>query len=114
MNDVKPSKGPFPEPEPNNGGKDLSPPSKNSKQAREEHVLKEKMRSRMLGMVQKLVPSRLGQFERAYSGKSLRAAINANCLDCMGYAPKEVKRCRILDCPFHSLRPYQPKGGASC
>ena len=62
-------------------------------------------------MVQKLVPSKLGQFEKAYSGKSLRAAINANCLDCMGYALKEVKRCRISR-PFHSVRPYQPKGGS--
>ena len=114
MNYNTSSEGPFPEPETVNVGEDLSAPPKNSKQAREAHALKEEMRSRRLELVGKLVPSKLSQFERAYSGKSLRAAINANCLDCMAYSQTEVKRCRVLDCPIHSVRPYQAKGGGSC
>jgi len=113
MKDNISPKGPFPKPEPDDLGKDLGPPSKLSKQAREDLVLNEAMRSRRLDMVRKLVPSKLSQFKRAYGGKSLRAAINANCLDCMGYEQASVKRCRILDCPLHSVRPYQAKGGAS-
>ena len=113
MKDNTPSKGPFPKPEPDDLGKDLGPPSKLSKQAREGLVSKQERRSRRLDMVRKLVPSKLSQFKRAYAGKSLRAAINANCLDCMGYEQASVKRCRILDCPLHSVRPYQIKEGIS-
>ena len=113
MNDNTTSKGPFSKPEPDNLGKDLGPPSKLSKQAREDLVLKEVMRSRRLDMVRKRIPSKLSQFERAYSGRSMRAAINANCLDCVGYEQAEVKRCQIYDCPFWDYRPYRIKEGLS-
>ena len=109
MNGNTPSEGPFSELQPDEVGKDLSPPSKNSKQAREDHVLKQKMRSRRLEMVGKLAPSKLRRFKRAYVGKSMRAAINANCLDCMGYEQRGIRSCRIFDCPFWDYRPYRIK-----
>ncbi len=95
------------EPDPSRLGEGIGLTPKVSKQASEEVVLKQKKQSERIALVRKLVPSKVGVFERAYTGKSLRAAINANCLDCQGYEQAEVKRCQILDCTFHSLRPYQ-------
>lgn len=47
-------------------------------------------------------------FRRAYEGRSRRAAIAAFCVECMGYAAREIPRCTALDCP---LWPYRPGGG---
>ena len=46
---------------------------------------------------------------RAVAGKSLRSAINAQCLDCCCFQRTEVAACEILHCPLWSYRPYQPK-----
>jgi len=52
-------------------------------------------------------PSKLGVFRRAYRGGSLRAAINAKCLECIGYSAKEVRGCTSPGCPLWSARPYR-------
>ena len=43
----------------------------------------------------------------AVSGKSLRAVINAQCLECVGWQRLEVHRCTSLACPAWAVRPYQ-------
>ena len=31
-------------------------------------------------------------------------AIHANCMDCSGYQPKEIRNCHITDCPLYRFR----------
>ena len=44
-------------------------------------------------------------YDRAMSGKSLRAAVTAKCQDCMCWQGTEIKRCNIVTCPLHPYRP---------
>jgi hypothetical protein len=48
-----------------------------------------------------------GVFQRAETGKSLRAAVNAKCLDCAGFQRKEITLCTAETCPLRQYRPYQ-------
>jgi len=48
-----------------------------------------------------------GVFKRAETGKSLRAAVNAKCLDCCGFQRKEITLCTAVTCPLRQYRPYQ-------
>jgi len=54
------------------------------------------------------------QFRKVYdiamAGRSLRAAVNSQCIECMGYAFKETKLCCSPQCP---LFPYRPLRGVS-
>ena len=54
------------------------------------------------------------QFRKVYdvamSGRSLRAAVNSQCIECMGYVFSEVKQCCSPQCP---LFPYRPLRGVS-
>lgn len=43
-------------------------------------------------------------FKRAYSGRSRKAAIRANCLECMCFSEKEVRTCPIPHCPMYLYR----------
>jgi hypothetical protein len=45
--------------------------------------------------------------DNAVAGKSLRAAINAQCMGCVGWQRLEVHRCTSLACPLWAVRPYQ-------
>lgn len=45
---------------------------------------------------------------KATEGKSLRAAVKAQCLECMGWLRKEVRTCADLGCPLYAVRPYRP------
>lgn len=47
------------------------------------------------------------KYLKAMSGKSMRAAVNAKCLDCMNWQSTEVKLCPSMDCPLWPYRPYQ-------
>ena len=49
-------------------------------------------------------------YDTAMSGRSLRAAVNSQCIECMGYVFKEVKLCCSPQCP---LFPYRPLRGIS-
>ncbi len=46
-------------------------------------------------------------YDKAAKGKSLRAAINAQCLECVCWQRKEIRDCTDLACPLYAVRPYQ-------
>ena len=46
-------------------------------------------------------------YRRAVSGKSLRSAINSQCLECCGWDRREVAACTDTGCPLWAVRPYQ-------
>jgi hypothetical protein len=46
-------------------------------------------------------------YNRAVGGKSLRAAINSFCLECVCWQIGEIRDCTDLACPLHAIRPYQ-------
>ena len=46
-------------------------------------------------------------YDRAVEGKSLRAAINAQCLDCVCGQVEEIRHCTDSACPLFAVRPYQ-------
>lgn len=46
-------------------------------------------------------------YDKAVSGKSLRAAINSFCLECVCWATNEVRNCSDKGCPLWAVRPYQ-------
>ena len=50
-------------------------------------------------------------FKRAWSGKSRRAAILANCVMCMGYERAEVRRCTATACPLWPYRCWKTPEG---
>jgi len=43
-------------------------------------------------------------YNRAVSGKSRKAAIRFQCLNCMGYSEKAVKECSLTACQFFPYR----------
>lgn len=49
----------------------------------------------------------VGVYDKAMSGKSLRACINARCVDCCGWSKSEVTKCPAMSCPLWHVRPYQ-------
>jgi len=54
------------------------------------------------------IPKRCrGIYDKAVKGKSLRAAVDAQCLDCCGYSRNEVSVCTAAECPLWAVRPYQ-------
>jgi len=46
-------------------------------------------------------------YKKAVTHKSMRAAVNSQCLECVGYERKEISVCTDLGCPLYSFRPYQ-------
>ena len=46
-------------------------------------------------------------YDRAISGQSLRAAINAQCLECVYWKRVEIRLCPSYSCPLWCYRPYQ-------
>lgn len=49
-----------------------------------------------------------GLLGRVYSGnRSMRDAIDAFCLQCVGYHMDDVRNCTAIGCPLWQLRPYQ-------
>lgn len=51
-----------------------------------------------------------GTYRRAVQGKSLRACVNSQCLECCGWERAEVGACTDLGCPLWSVRPYRSSG----
>jgi len=49
-------------------------------------------------------------YDRAVSGKSLRASINTQCLECCDWISSEVYLCSDLGCPLFAVRPYSSSG----
>lgn len=50
-----------------------------------------------------------GIYKRAINHKSMRAAVNSQCLECVGYVRKEISVCTDLGCPLYSYRPFQKR-----
>ena len=46
-------------------------------------------------------------YDKAVSGKSLRAAVNSFCLECVCWQIEEIRNCTDLGCPLFAIRPYQ-------
>lgn len=44
---------------------------------------------------------------RAMKGRSLKTAIKAQCLECVGWIREEVEKCTDLGCPLYPYRPFQ-------
>jgi len=53
-----------------------------------------------------------GIYRKAIKGKSLRACINAQCLDCCASQRDEVALCTDLACPLWAVRPYRRSAAA--
>ena len=68
----------------------------------------QRKRDRKLADVKKYAPRFYTRFQRAYGGKSLRSAVDAQCCECMGYEVPEIARCTAPACPLY---PYRPRGG---
>lgn len=51
--------------------------------------------------------SQRSTYDKAVSGSSLRAAVNAFCSECCGYQIEPVRGCTDLGCPLWAVRPYQ-------
>jgi len=52
-----------------------------------------------------------GVYRKAVTHKSMRAAVNSQCLECVGYIRKEISVCSDLGCPLYSYRPFQKRTG---
>lgn len=50
-------------------------------------------------------PRCFATFRRAYGGQSLRAAVNAMCVECCGFDAAAVRDCTALACHLYSQRP---------
>jgi len=46
-------------------------------------------------------------YRKAMEGKSLRAAVNSACRECVVWKIKEVRHCTNRLCPLYMVRPYQ-------
>ena len=47
------------------------------------------------------------KYDIAMNGNSLRAAVDARCMDCNAWQKNEVKNCPAVECPLWSHRPYR-------
>jgi len=48
-----------------------------------------------------------GNYRTAMRGRSMKAAIKAQCLECVGWVRKEVEACTDSGCPLFLFRPFQ-------
>lgn len=57
---------------------------------------------------EQLSPKYQGIFDKAKTGRSMKSAIQAGCLICLGCATKAIKNCpESKTCPYWPYRPYQ-------
>ena len=82
-----------------------------TKQAQQGQNL-ERKRAVMLQQVSEDAPSKVGVFRSAYGGKSLRAAVNAQCLMCCWMDVSAIRDCTAPSCPLFAVRPFQRKSEA--
>ena len=46
-------------------------------------------------------------YDKAMTGRSLKAAVKGHCLECVGWQKEEVRLCTDLACPLYPYRPYR-------
>jgi hypothetical protein len=66
-----------------------------------------KRQQRIMERLAQIQKAYRGIYKKAVQGKSLRAAVNAQCLDCVYWQRKEVSLCTDLACPLWLVRPYR-------
>ena len=55
--------------------------------------------------MERLIPKKYKKlYEKAVSGRSRKAAIRSQCLECVGYFPKEITLCTDKGCPLYLYR----------
>ena len=64
-------------------------------------------KARKLQDVAQESPRHVETFRKAFEGKSLRAAINAHCVECVGYDAREIRGCTVRGCPLYEVRPHR-------
>lgn len=106
MQDKTPSPGGVPAFRISNTTQHLPQATKIERTAPEEDYSK---RSEYLQQIGKWSKKYVGHFERAYAGRSLRAAVNAKCLCCTNCQRTEIKYCQVVQCPLWDYRPYQKR-----
>jgi hypothetical protein len=47
------------------------------------------------------------KYLKAMKGRSLRAAIDAMCMECVAWQRVEITKCSSQACPLYPYRPYQ-------
>ena len=52
-------------------------------------------------------PMYKGIYRKAMTGKSFRAAMHAQCLECVMWQRIEVAKCTDKGCPLYNYRPYK-------
>ena len=60
-----------------------------------------------LERVRMYCPSAVNVFLKAFSKRSMAAAVKAKCIECTNLQKAEVTRCTISGCPLWRYRPYQ-------
>jgi hypothetical protein len=75
-----------------------------------ENISMDENREKFFKVIDEDAPSCKKVFEKAYKG-SLRAAINAMCLQCTHFDKDYIKHCTSTICPIWYVRPYQKKKG---
>ena len=65
------------------------------------------MNKRIIKKIYEMPLAYRANYLKALGGNSLRAAVNAQCLECMGWLRNEVRNCDCCCCPLHEVRPYQ-------
>ena len=48
-----------------------------------------------------------GHYRKAMRGRSMKAAITAQCLECVQWVRQEVELCTDTGCPLYPFRPFQ-------
>jgi len=64
-------------------------------------------RENYLKVIRGHTPKYAGHAKRAFMGKSLRAAINAKCIDCCNFDTIQIKYCPCAECSLWQYRPYK-------
>ncbi len=80
--------------------------------ARGGHPWTEKQ-ARELERVSRDAPSCLKKFQRAFKGKSLRAGVDALCIQCTSCDRLYIKDCPSSNCALWAYRPFQQMKGRS-
>ena len=63
-------------------------------------------RKNFLKQIEEDAPGSKPLFFKAWKG-SLRAAVNAHCLECTWFDKEHIHNCTSTICPLWSVRPYQ-------
>lgn len=66
-------------------------------------------RARVLEDVSECLPSALGHFKAAFSGRSRKSAVTAFCIACAGFRRSAVRGCTSVACCLFPYRPYSTK-----